>query len=86
MVAAMPEAIFHPRAFEEFDTHLRRDMPEQVADWDQKYAEWDRKPKSSPCLFDITERRKYLFMFHFLCSSVLLYSCLDGSDKATAGK
>lgn len=30
MASAIPEAIAHRRAYEEFDTHLRQDMPEQV--------------------------------------------------------
>lgn len=63
MAAAIPQAIFHRRAFEEFDEHLRHDMPEQVKKWDEQYAEWDRKPTASPCLFDTTERRKLLLRY-----------------------
>ncbi|KAF7969254.1 hypothetical protein HWV62_27842 [Athelia sp. TMB] len=56
MVAAIPEAIFHRRAFEEFDAHLRKEMPEQVQQWDKDYAEWDKEPKASPCIFDSADR------------------------------
>lgn len=58
MASAIPEAIAHRRAYEEFDTHLRRDMPDQVQEWDRLYTEWDKKPTDSPCLFDTAERRK----------------------------
>lgn len=57
MASAIPEAISHRRAFEEFDTHLRRDMPQQVEEWDKLYTEWDKKPTKSPCLFDTSARR-----------------------------
>ncbi|KAF7974572.1 hypothetical protein HWV62_11944 [Athelia sp. TMB] len=56
MAAAIPEAITHQRAYEEFDAHLRQEMPEQVQEWDRLYIEWDKKPTDSPCLFDTAER------------------------------
>lgn len=59
MVGAIPEAIAHRRAFEEFDAHLRRDKPDQLQEWDREYAEWDKQPRPSPCLFDTKERCMY---------------------------
>lgn len=54
MVEALPEAVDHLRAYIEFDEHLRKDSPDQVAAWEKEYAEWDVQPKSSPCIFDTT--------------------------------
>ncbi|KAF7975075.1 hypothetical protein HWV62_10461 [Athelia sp. TMB] len=56
LASAIPEAIAHRRAYEEFDAHLRGDMPDQVQEWDWLYAEWDKKPTDSPCLFDMADR------------------------------
>lgn len=64
MVGAIPEALSQRRAFEEFDAHLRRDKPEQMKQWDHEYAEWDKKSKPSPCLFDTTERSKYILIIN----------------------
>lgn len=55
MVNAIPEAIVHRRAFEEFDTCLRKDKSSQVDEWAKLYAQWDKKPTNSPCIFDTTE-------------------------------
>ncbi|KAF7983602.1 hypothetical protein HWV62_20507 [Athelia sp. TMB] len=52
LLKAIPEAISHRRAFEELDAHLKQDKPEQVAEWEEEYAAWDKKPKGSPCIFD----------------------------------
>lgn len=58
IVAAIPEAISHRRSFEEFDAHLRRDMSEQVEQWEKEFIEWEKQPKPSPCLFDTPDQRK----------------------------
>lgn len=58
MVNAIPEAIAHRRAFEEFDTCLRKDKSSQVDRWGEIYAEWDKQPTNSPCIFDTTEPSK----------------------------
>lgn len=66
MVTAIPEAIYHWRAFEEFNVHLRRNMPKQVKEWDEQYAEWDWKPTASSWLFDATERHQSILIFYLL--------------------
>lgn len=55
MVHAIPEAIAHRRAFEEFDACLQKDKSTQVDRWAEIYAKWDKKSTSSPCIFDTTE-------------------------------
>lgn len=55
MIKAVPEAVIHRRAFEEFDSYLRRDKADQVEGWEVEYAAWDKQPTGSPCIFDTTE-------------------------------
>lgn len=57
VVSALPEAVTHRQAFEEYDAFLRKDKPEQVAKWELLYTEWSKNEKSrpSPCIFDCTE-------------------------------
>ena len=59
MVEAMPEAISHRRAFDEFDHHLREDRPEEVREWEIEYEAWVEKPTGSPCIFDTSEPCKF---------------------------
>ncbi|KZP14615.1 hypothetical protein FIBSPDRAFT_979972 [Athelia psychrophila] len=55
MIKAVPDAVIHRRAFEEFDSYLRRDKADQVEKWEGEYAAWDEQSTGSPCLFDSTE-------------------------------
>jgi hypothetical protein len=55
MVEAMPEAISHRRAFDEFDCHLREDRLDEVKEWEIQYEAWAEKPTGSPCIFDTSE-------------------------------
>lgn len=60
MVKAIPEAVSHRRAFEEFDAHLKEDKADQVASWEEEYAAWDEKPTGSPCIFDSMDASKLI--------------------------
>jgi len=52
MLEALPKAITHRRAFEEFDKHLRSDRLEQVIQWEVEYEAWVKNPTASTCIFD----------------------------------
>lgn len=60
MLEAMPEAISHRRAFEEFNTHLRSDRMEQVIQWEVEYEAWVKNPTGSTCIFDTSDPGEYL--------------------------
>jgi hypothetical protein len=59
MVEAMPEAISHRRAFDEFDRCLREDRLDEVKKWEIEYEAWAEKPTGSPCIFDTKEPCKF---------------------------
>lgn len=85
MVKAIPEAITHRRALEEFDSYLRRDKAEQVDVWEKQYADWDAKPTGSPCLFDIKESCKCRCrVTHGMTSYTILDSHFHGCCQAAA--
>jgi hypothetical protein len=77
MVEAMPEAISHRCAFDEFDNHLREDRLEEVKDWEIQYEAWVEKPTGSPCIFDTSEPCKFCFPIHRL-PRLTTISCLNG--------
>jgi hypothetical protein len=64
MVEAMPEAISHRCAFDEFDRHLREDRLEEVKEWEIEYEAWVEKPTGSPCIFDTSEPCKFSVTVH----------------------
>jgi hypothetical protein len=64
MVEAMPAAISHRRAFDEFDHHLREDRLEEVKEWEVEYNAWVEKPMGSPCIFDTSEPCKFFVPIH----------------------
>ncbi|KII83222.1 hypothetical protein PLICRDRAFT_85247, partial [Plicaturopsis crispa FD-325 SS-3] len=45
MVEAIPEAIGHRQAFEEFEEGLRKDRPGEVEKWEEMVARWDADPE-----------------------------------------
>lgn len=55
MLEAIPEAISHRRAFEEFHENLRSDHPEEVKKWEAEYDAWMKQPTGSPCIFDTSD-------------------------------
>ena len=55
MLEAIPEAISHRRAFEEFHENLRSDHPEEVRKWEAEYDTWMKQPTGSPCIFDTSD-------------------------------
>jgi hypothetical protein len=55
MLKAIPEAINHWRAFEEFDTHLRSDRLAQVIQWEVEYEGWVKEPTGLHCIFDTSD-------------------------------
>jgi len=63
MVEAMPEAISHQRAFDEFNHHLREDRLGEVKEWEIEYEAWVGNPTGSPCIFDTSEPCKFSVQF-----------------------
>jgi len=79
MVEAMPEAISHRRAFDEFDCHLREDRLEEVKQWEIEYKAWVEKPTGSPCIFDTSEPCKFSVLIHPQSRGLTSISRHDGT-------